>query len=118
MKKNIITPIYYINIIFQSIFDLIAPIAVMLLFAWLLDKYTSVGGVIYVVFILLGVFAGLYSMITFIIRASAAVEELEKQRARDADEQKQKDEKRKALKNEAKEYILEKEERQNPNDEE
>ncbi|MBQ8380450.1 MAG: hypothetical protein IJY18_01005 [Clostridia bacterium] len=51
----------------------------MILFAWLLVKYASVGTWIYVVFIMLGVFSGLYSMVVFILRAQRALEAIEKQ---------------------------------------
>ena len=51
----------------------------MLLFAYLITKYTSAGGWVYVVFIMLGVFSGLYSMVAFIIRAGRALEAIEKQ---------------------------------------
>ncbi len=77
--KRIITPTYVINIVFQSIVSLLSPIAIMFLFAWLLDKYTPVGSWIYVVLILLGVFSGLYSMVVFILRASRALEAVERQ---------------------------------------
>ena len=77
--KRLITPIYVINIIFQSLLSLVSPILVMILFAWLLVKYASVGTWIYVVFIMLGVFSGLYSMVVFILRAQRALEAIEKQ---------------------------------------
>lgn len=77
--KRLITPIYVINIIFQSLISLVSPILVMILFAWLLVKYASVGTWIYVVFIMLGVFSGLYSMVVFILRAQRALEAIEKQ---------------------------------------
>jgi len=77
--KKIITPIYVINIIFQSLFSLISPIAVCFLAAWLLDRYTPVGSWIYVILIMLGVFSGLYSMVVFILRACRALESIENQ---------------------------------------
>ena len=77
--KRLITPIYVINIIFQTLLSFVSPILVMILFAWLLVKYASVGTWIYVVFIMLGVFSGLYSMVVFILRAQRALEAIEKQ---------------------------------------
>ena len=76
--KKIISPLYVINILIQAIISLISPIAIMFLFAWLLVNYASVGTWIYVVFILLGVFSGLYSMVVFILRASRALDAIEK----------------------------------------
>ena len=75
--KKVITPIYVINIIFQSLFSLLSPVAICFFAAWLLDKYTSVGNWIYVVLIMLGVFSGLYSMVVFILRACRALEAIE-----------------------------------------
>lgn len=77
--RKIITPIYIINIVFQSILSLLSPIAIMFLISYLLVKYLSVGTWIYVVLIILGVFSGLYSMVVFIVRASSALEAIEKQ---------------------------------------
>ena len=77
--KRFITPLYVINIVIQAIISLLSPIAIMFLLAWLLDKYTEIGSFIYVVFILLGVFSGLYSMVLFVIRSGRALEALEKQ---------------------------------------
>ena len=77
--KRIITPLYVINIAAQSLFSLISPIAICFFGAWLLDKYTEIGAWIYVVLILLGVFSGLYSMVTFIISAFRTLDAIEKQ---------------------------------------
>ena len=81
MHGRLITPIYVINMTIQAIVSLVTPMGLMFLFAWLLDKYTAVGPWIYVVFIILGVFLGLYSMISFIIKTGRAIEALEKQHA-------------------------------------
>ena len=77
--KKFISPLYVINIVFQSIISLLSPIAVMLFFAYLLTKYLSVGPWIYVVLIMLGVFSGLYSMVVFIIRSMRALDAIEQQ---------------------------------------
>ena len=82
MSKNytkFITPLYLFNIIIQALFTLVSPPLALAFFAWLIDKNTSVGGWIYVLFIILGVFFGLYSMIVFIIKACAALEAIEEQ---------------------------------------
>ena len=77
--KKLITPLYVINITFQSLISLVSPIALMLLFAYLLTEYASAGSWVYVVFIMIGVFSGLYSMVVFILRAGRALEAIEKQ---------------------------------------
>lgn len=68
-----------INIIFQAFISLISPAVLLFFVAWLLDRYTSVGGWIYAVCIIFGVICGFSSMISFIIKASRALEALEKQ---------------------------------------
>ena len=77
MYKKFITPIYTVTILFQSFFSLLTPIGLMWLFAWLLNTRAGVAPWIFAVFILIGVFIGLYSMISFIIKASRALEYLE-----------------------------------------
>ena len=79
MYKKFITPVYVLNIIFQSVFDLLTPAGIAFLAAWLLDKYTEVGGWIYAALITPGILIGFFSMISFILRATAALAALEKQ---------------------------------------
>ena len=81
MYKKFITPVYLLNIILQSIFSLLTPAALMFLCAYLIDRNTEVGGWIYAVLIVVGIIIGLFSMISFILRAGAALEALEKQHA-------------------------------------
>ena len=76
--KKIITPLYVINIAFQSLISLVSPIAIMFLISWLLVKYTAVGTWIYALLIMVGVFSGLYSMVSFILSATRALEAIEK----------------------------------------
>ena len=80
MHKKFITPAYLINIIIQALFGLVFPIGAMLLLSWALVEYLSVGSFIYAILVPLGALFGLYSMIIFIVRASAALEVVEKQR--------------------------------------
>ena len=81
--RRFITPLYVINITVQALVSLVSPILLMLLLAYLITKYTSAGGWVYVVFIMLGVFSGLYSMVVFILRAGRALEAIEKQHKED-----------------------------------
>ena len=77
--QKIITPVYVINIVVQAILSLLSPIAIMFFIAWLLVTKLSVGAWIYVVFIMLGVFSGLYSMVVFVLNAMRALDAIEKQ---------------------------------------
>lgn len=90
--KNLITPLYVINIVFQALITLLSPIAILFLFAWLLVTKLAVGTWIYVVFIMIGVFSGLYSMVVFIISASRALEAIEKQNSDTKEDKKRKNE--------------------------
>ena len=77
MYKKIVSSLYVMNILFQSLYTLALPIGFGALIAFLLTKYTSAQNWVWVVFILLGVFIGLYSMIRFIISASESFKRLE-----------------------------------------
>ena len=88
MYKKFITPIYTVSIIFQSFFSLLTPVGLMWLFAWLLNTRAGVEPWIFAVCILIGVFIGLYSMVSFVIRASRALELLEKEHEEKARRQK------------------------------
>ena len=79
--NKVLTPIYIVNIIFQSFISLISPAAIMLLTAFLLNRYTSLGGWIYAPLITIGIICGFFSMISFIIKAMSALEAIEKQNA-------------------------------------
>lgn len=82
MKKGyrrLIVPLYFINIVFQALISLVSPGALMFLFAWLLNTYAGVGAWIYVVLIILGVLSGLWSMVTFIVKATRALDAIERQ---------------------------------------
>ncbi len=68
-----------LNIMMQSFWNLLTPIAISVLFSWLLAEKAGVGGWIYAVLIPLGTIVGFYSMIRFILRAMANLERLEKE---------------------------------------
>ena len=68
---------HWVNIVFQSLFSLLFPVALGVGGAYLLVRYLSVGEWIYAVLILLGFFSGLVSMVRFILIASRAVTNLE-----------------------------------------
>lgn len=79
MHKKFVTPAYLINMIMQALFGLAVPIGAMLFISYMLVKYFSVGSFIYAILVPIGAIFGLYSMIIFIVRASAALETVEKQ---------------------------------------
>lgn len=83
MAKNnynkLITPLYVINLVFQAIITLASAIALTFFLAYFLNTKAGVGTWIYVVLIMIGVLSGFYSMIVFVMRASRALEAIERQ---------------------------------------
>lgn len=82
MYRKFITPLYIFNMVIQSLFSLVVPIALMLGLSYLLERFASVGGWIYAVLIPIGAIVGIYSMISFIISTSRAIEAIEAQNAK------------------------------------
>lgn len=70
MKNKVFNTILNVNSIFQALSCLLAPIALGALVSWLLTKNQLVGPWIYVVLITAGVFIGLISMITFLLKCA------------------------------------------------
>lgn len=95
MYSKFVHTFYYFNIAVQSVFSLLTPIGLGTLLAWFLSSRGIVGGWIYAPLILLGVAVGLYSMLHFILTASAQVRALE-----EAEEQKRQSERQKKGKKE------------------
>ncbi len=95
MYSKFVHTFYYFNIAVQSVFSLLTPIGLATLLAWFLSSRGLAYGWIYAPLILLGVGVGLYSMIHFILTASAQVRALE-----EAAEQKQRCERLKKEKKE------------------
>ena len=94
MHKKWISALYSLNIIFQSFFSLLSPIAVMLLLAFLSVEKLGAPNWAYVPFIILGVFSGLFSMVRFILVASRSVNALEEEHKRTDEERRKITEKR------------------------
>lgn len=84
MYRRFINAMYVLNILFQAIFDLLVPIGLGVLGAFLLTKYTEIGGWIWAVLPVLGTFTGLYSMIKFILSAMAGLQRLENEQKQNA----------------------------------
>lgn len=79
MYKRFVNSLYLLNIIFQSFLNLLTPIGIGLLISYLLTSYAGAPSWIWALFTVLGVFAGLISMVKFILSATAALDRLEKE---------------------------------------
>ena len=77
--KKLVSALYLLNIVAQSIVTLLIPAALMFLLSWLLTSKLSAPTWLYAVLIPIGVISGFISMIRFVIRAAEGVERLEKQ---------------------------------------
>lgn len=80
MYRKFVSAMYLLNILFQSLFNLAAPILLMLGLSWLLTAKCGVGEWIYAVLGVVGVMIGFVSMIRFITSAGASLERLERER--------------------------------------
>ena len=78
MYKEAITAMHILNIVFQSIFNLIWQIALMLLLAYLSVRYLSWPTWVYAPFTVFGALTGIYSMIKFILSAQRTLDSIEK----------------------------------------
>ena len=79
MYRKLVSALYVLNIVSQAIFTLLIPIGIGALVSFLLVKYASLPPWIWAIFITLGAMTGLYSMIKFILSATAGLERLEKE---------------------------------------
>ena len=79
MYKKLVSALYMLNIIAQSIVTLLIPAGLMFLFSWLLVSKCSAPAWLYAVLIPIGIITGFISMIKFVISAAEGVERLEKQ---------------------------------------
>ena len=89
MKQGWAAPIYILNIVVQSLFNLCTPIALGLFGAYLLCAKGGVGGWIYALLGTLGAAIGFFSMCKFILRSMSALERLEKQASEKPPERKE-----------------------------
>lgn len=79
MYKKLVSALYMLNIIIQSIVTLLIPAGLMFLLSWLFVSKCSAPAWLYAVLIPIGVIAGFISMVKFVISAAEGVERLEKQ---------------------------------------
>ena len=80
MYKKLVSALYLLNIVAQSIVTLLIPAALMFLLSWILTSKLSAPTWLYAVLIPIGVISGFISMIRFVIRAAEGVERLENQK--------------------------------------
>ena len=92
MYRKIVNALYILNILFQSLFNLAAPILLMMGLSWLLVNKCSAPTWLYAPLGVFGAIVGFISMCKFIISACESLERLEKERA-------QKDKEKQATKN-------------------
>lgn len=89
MYRKLVSAMYVLNILFQSLFNLATPILLMLGLSWLLVSKCGAPEWLYAIFGVLGVLVGFVSMIKFILSAMSSLEKLEKEQ-RDSDVEKAK----------------------------
>lgn len=77
--KRIYNAFFLINVIFQSFFNLLLPVALAFGLGYLLVAKLSLPEWIYVPLIILGVFAGLFSMVKFLIYTLKTFEKTEEE---------------------------------------
>ena len=80
MYKKFISAFQMLNILLQSIYSLGLPIGVGALGSFLLVKYAHAPKWIWAVLLVIGTFAGLFSMVKYILSATKNIERIEKQR--------------------------------------
>ncbi len=80
MYRKFINAFQLLSILFQSIYTLALPIGIGALASFLLTKYVGWPTWIWALFLTVGTFTGLYSMIKYILSAIKNLERLEKQR--------------------------------------
>ena len=71
--------LYVLNIVWQALFSLAAPIGLGFLISYLLVTYASSPTWIYAPLLVIGALSGLISMVKFILTAMAGFERLEKE---------------------------------------
>ena len=97
MYKLFLNAFRLLNLLFQALYSLGFPIGVGALISFLLTKYTSAPKWIWAILLTLGTFAGLFSMVKFILSATEAMKRLEKEQIRSDAERREKEEMQAAL---------------------
>ena len=83
-RNRFLTPVYLFHIVTQALFSLATPIILGVFIAGFFVTRRGCGTWLYAVLILAGVAVGLWSMVTFILRAMRSLDALEQaQKERD-----------------------------------
>lgn len=77
--RNAFSTFYGFHMIVQAIISLLSAPALLTLLAWYLHTYQGVGEWIYALLIFFGLITGFYSMIRYLLAASAHAKEMERQ---------------------------------------
>lgn len=93
MQNKLFGAMYALNIIAQAIVSLLTPAALMFCISWLLVSKAGVAEWIYAVNIPVGIICGLVSMLKFVLSATRALENLEKQTKKNIETEHSKNEK-------------------------
>lgn len=101
MHKKLFTALSMLNLLFQAIYTLALPIGIGALAAFLLTEYASAPSWIWAILLTLGTLMGLYSMVKYILTATAGMDRLESQQKADEKEKREKEERQARLRDAA-----------------
>ena len=99
MHKKIFSALELLNILFQAFYTLALPIGIGALISFLLTKFASAPSFVWAIFLMLGVFVGLYSMIKYILTATSGIDRRDKQTKQMKREMEEKEAKQEWLRN-------------------
>ncbi len=102
MYKKFMNALSMLNLLGQAIYSLALPIALGALAAFLLTEYASAPSWIWAIFMTLGALLGLYSMVKYILTATAGMDRMKKQQIADEEQKRDKEERQARLRDAAK----------------
>ena len=102
MYKKFINALSMLNLLGQAIYSLALPIALGALAAFLLTEYASAPSWIWAILMTLGALIGLYSMVKYILTATAGMDRMKKQQIADEEQKRDKEERQARLRDAAK----------------
>ena len=102
MYKKFINALSMLNLLGQAIYSLALPIALGALAAFLLTEYASAPSWIWAILMTLGALMGLYSMVKYILTATAGMDRMKKQQIADEEQKRDKEERPARLRDAAK----------------
>ena len=102
MYKKFINALSMLNLLGQAIYSLALPIVLGALAAFLLTEYASAPSWIWAILMTLGALMGLYSMVKYILTATAGMDRMKKQQIADEEQKRDKEERQARLRDAAK----------------